>query len=90
MDATTRLAQESVDPIERARAHIEANAYETLTLSDLALIAGLSTYHFARQFNARFGVSPMAYVRARRMAQAADRLSGEKPPALVELAFDRL
>jgi AraC family transcriptional regulator len=77
-----------LDPLERTRSFVDAQAGETLTLSSLAAVAGLSTYHFVRQFTARFGTSPMAYVRERRMALAASRLTGETPPALVELAFD--
>ena len=77
------------DPLERARAFVGARAAEeTLTLAALADVAGLSTYHFVRQFSARFGISPMAYVREQRMALAASRLTGKTPPALVELAFD--
>lgn len=76
------------DPLERARRHVEANLFEPLTLTGLAAVAGLSAYHFSRQFTARFGVSPMAYVRARRLAAAASRLGDRPPPALIDLAFD--
>lgn len=78
----------SEDPLERARRHLEARLFEALSLSQLAAVAGLSTYHFARQFSARFGESPMAYVRARRLAIAAARLSATDPPSLIDLAFD--
>jgi AraC family transcriptional regulator len=78
----------AADPLERARLHIDARLFEPLTLADLADAAGLSAYHFTRQFGARFGDSPMAYVRARRLAAAADRLCGEGSPALIDLAFD--
>ncbi len=88
MDDAAHRTIDSVDPLERARAFVEANGAEPLSLEALASVAGLSTYHFARQFTARFGISPMAYDRERRMALAASRLSDEKPPALVELAFD--
>jgi AraC family transcriptional regulator len=76
------------DPLERARLHIDANLLEPLTLVQLAGVAGVSTYHFSRQFGARFGISPMAYVRARRLTTAAHRLQGGSPPPLIELAFD--
>jgi AraC family transcriptional regulator len=76
------------DPLERARAFAEASGADAVSLEALADVAGLSAYHFARQFTARFGISPIAFVRERRMALAALRLMGEKPPALVELAFD--
>lgn len=76
------------DPLERARAHVEAGAFAPLSLEALAAVAGLSAYHFARQFAARFGVSPMAYVRDCRMALAAERLASARPPALFDLACD--
>lgn len=76
------------DPLERARRHIEANLFEPLNLTGLAEAAGLSTYHFVRQFGARYGESPMAHVRTQRLAVAAARLAGHPPPALIELAFD--
>jgi AraC family transcriptional regulator len=76
------------DPLERAMAHVEANAFEPLSLDALAAVAGLSPYHFARQFNARFGLTPMAFVRARRLGLAAKRLTAGEDDSLVELAFD--
>jgi AraC family transcriptional regulator len=75
-------------PLERARLFIEANARAPLTLETIAGLAGLSAYHFARQFGARFGVSPMAYVRERRMAAAAHRLCDDPQTTLVNLAFE--
>jgi AraC family transcriptional regulator len=77
-----------VDPLERARRHIDAKLFEPLSLASLAEAAGLSAYHFTRQFGARFGESPMAYVRARRLTAAADRLCGPASPSLIDLAFD--
>jgi AraC family transcriptional regulator len=76
------------DPLERARLHIDAGLFEPLTLSQLADAAGLSAYHFTRQFGARFGASPMAYVRARRLSAAADRLCSGAATSLIDLAFD--
>jgi AraC family transcriptional regulator len=78
----------SDDRLERAMAHISAHAADPLTLEQLAHVAGLSAYHFTRQFVARFGSTPMAEVRARRLELAAGRLSADHPPPLVELAFD--
>ena len=78
----------TADPLKRAMAWVEAHAFEPLTLDDLASVAGLSPYHFARQFNARYGLTPMAFVRARRLGLAAKLLAGPNPPTLVNLAFD--
>jgi AraC family transcriptional regulator len=88
MSETAADLSRAGDPLDRAMRHIEAHRRELLTLDALAGVAGLSAYHFAREFAARFGVSPMAYARARRMAAAAEQLSGEVPPALIDLAFD--
>jgi AraC family transcriptional regulator len=76
------------DALVRAREHIDAHLFEPLSLPALAAAAGLSAFHFSRAFGARFGFSPMAYVRTRRLADAAERLAGRRAPALIELAFD--
>jgi len=76
------------DPMDRARRHIEGNLDAELSLSDLADAAGLSPYHFSRQFTGRYGFSPMAYVRARRLEGAAERLRAGPPSSLIDLALD--
>ena len=73
---------------ERIEAHIAARLFEPLSVASLAAAAGLSPYHFSRAFTARFGESPMSYVRGLRLAHAALRLEAPHPPALTELAFD--
>ena len=59
--------------LEQLPRGIDANLFEPLSLSALAAEAGLSAFHFSRAFGARFGFSPMAYVRTRRLATAAVR-----------------
>ena len=76
------------DRLDRARQHIETHVASGLHLDDVAAAAGLSPFHFARAFAARYGLTPMAYVRTRRLAQAADRLAQPDPPPLTDLAFD--
>lgn len=76
------------DALDRARRHVDAHLFDPLTLSDLARAARLSAYHFSRSFAARFGMSPMAYVRARRLVEAASRLASDAAPSLIDLAFD--
>jgi len=43
-------------------AHIERHLDERISLSDLAGVAGVSRFHFARQFRLRTGESPMGYL----------------------------
>jgi AraC family transcriptional regulator len=88
MDDAPLQTRAIADPLERAMAFVEDHAFEPLTLGDLAAVAGLSPYHFARQFSYRYGLTPMAFVRARRLGLAAKLLASPDPPALIDLAFD--
>jgi len=87
-DAASLAGQRIADPLERAMAYVEDHAFEPLSLADLAAVAGLSPYHFGREFSARYGLTPMAFVRARRLGLAAKTLATPNPPSLVCLAFD--
>ncbi|RYG53809.1 AraC family transcriptional regulator, partial [bacterium] len=48
--------------LSRVRDYIEANLERDISLEDLAQIARLSTYHFARCFKATVGSSPHQYI----------------------------
>lgn len=76
------------DPMDRARRHIEGNLAAELSLNDLADAARLSPYHFSRLFTGRYGLSPMAYVRVRRLESAAERLRTGAPVSLIDLGLD--
>jgi AraC family transcriptional regulator len=54
----------------RVRDYIEHNLGEAITLEDLAHVAGVSRFHFARQFRARTGESPMGYLLRTRVDRA--------------------
>ncbi len=64
-------------PIVRRRIidYVDAHLAAPLTLDDLAGVASLSTYHFARMFHTSFGEPPHAWVRARRVAHAQTLLT---------------
>jgi AraC family transcriptional regulator len=49
--------------LPRVRAYIEAHIGDRISLEDLARQAGISRFHFARQFRLSTGVSPMTYLR---------------------------
>ncbi|MBP0110651.1 helix-turn-helix domain-containing protein, partial [Bradyrhizobium vignae] len=66
--------------------YVEANLESELGLDQMASIACLSRYHFARAFKKAVGQSPHRYVSARRLDRAkALLMAGDRP--LVEIAL---
>jgi AraC family transcriptional regulator len=61
--------------IARVVDYIEDCIDQDLRLTSLANIAGMSMYHFARRFHETVGISPHAYVLARRVVRARAMLS---------------
>lgn len=70
---------------KRVTEYIECNLTGALSLHDLANLAKVSPYHFARQFKQRFGYSPHAYVISRRLNRARELLA-KKDLMLKEIA----
>ncbi|MDR3476311.1 MAG: AraC family transcriptional regulator [Devosia sp.] len=62
----------------RATSHIEAHLGDSLTVDELAAIAGLSRAHFVRQFTRLTGAPPSDYVFRSRMARAARLLQSTR------------
>ncbi len=67
-------------------AWIDANLSQPLTLNDLAGIASLSEYHFARMFRQSMQMAPYQYVMQRRMARALELVRHTKTP-LTDIAL---
>jgi transcriptional regulator GlxA family with amidase domain len=61
--------------IRRVREYVEAHLSESMDLAELAGIAGLSVFHFARQFKQSAGVTPHHYLVQKRVERAQDMLS---------------
>ena len=66
--------------------YIEAHVDEQLTLTQLAGLAGLSVFSFARRFRAAVGFPPHQYVLQRRV-ERAKALLGESEAAIAEVAL---
>lgn len=64
-----------MNPVGRALWYIESRFRGELALDDVAAAAGVSRFHLARAFPASVGSSVMAYVRARRLSEAAKSLA---------------
>jgi AraC-like DNA-binding protein len=75
--------------IRRARAYLDERYREPASLQALARVAGLSPFHFLRNFRAQVGLPPSAYQTHRRVAEAKRLLRGgcSIAEAAVELGF---
>ena len=56
--------------LRRVEVYVEAGLERRLPLAELAARAGLSVFHFARAFRVSTGLTPRAFVEARRIARA--------------------
>ena len=75
-------SSKSMDPAQKALWYIESHLAESLTLDDIAGVAGISRFHMVRAFGEATGMSVMRYVRARRLTKAARALARGAPDIL--------
>lgn len=81
------LDQRAADAaIEAFRAHLDAHLFEPVTMAAAAELLGADPTHLARGFKATFGIAPHAYVVARRLEVARDRILDGQP--LADVATD--
>lgn len=67
--SSTRM--ELFSRVSRGREFLHAEAYDRITLSTVARVAGMSPFHFHRTFRQAFGKSPATYLAELRFARAA-------------------
>lgn len=73
--------------LRRVQEYVEAHLDESISLLDLARVAGLSRMHFAAQFRAATGLRPHDYLLYQRIENAKAKLSSTNMPlAEVSLA----
>lgn len=73
--------------LKRVLEYIEERLAEEITVSDLANVACLSPFHFARAFAATVGMPPHRYVSSRRLENAKKQIAARKA-SMSEIAFD--
>lgn len=73
--------------LNRAIAYLESNLTQPASVAEAAWRVGYSRYHFTRAFVAITGLTPMAYLRKRRLSEAARQLTHSAKPIL-EIALD--
>ena len=72
--------------LQRIEEFVRANLGDTISLSDLSGVAGLSKRHFLRAFQESTGTSPHRYVLGMRIESAKRRLS-ETDESLTSIAL---
>jgi AraC family transcriptional regulator len=73
--------------LRRVLDYISAHLADEITLADLARVACLSTFHFARMFTLAIGVSPHRYVSRMRLENAMAEIAAGRLP-LARIAFN--
>jgi AraC-like DNA-binding protein len=68
------VAVELLACLRRARDHIDRYYQRPLDLGQLAAVAGVSKFHFARCFEVAYGETPIRYLTRRRIERAQDLL----------------
>ena len=73
--------------LRRVRAYIEEHVGEPISLDDLARVAGVSRFHFARMFRVSTGESPMGFLLRARIERGKARLK-ERDVSVSRLATE--
>jgi AraC family transcriptional regulator len=73
--------------LRRVLAYVEEHLAEDISVADLANVACLSVFHFARAFAATMGVPPHRYVSQRRLESAKEMIATGRA-SLSEIAID--
>ena len=71
------------DLAEALRAYLDDRATTTVTMAEASAVVGASPTRLVRAFDAAFGITPHAYVLARRLDLARDRILDGEPLASV-------
>lgn len=72
--------------LRRVREFINANLEEDLSLAEIAEVADLSQFHFARAFRKSTGLTPQQYLMRQRIERAKDLLAKDDLP-IVEVSL---
>ncbi len=80
--SSKRLILVLVSVTAKAIWYIESHLDADLSLDRIAEVAGVSRFHLSRAFTTSTGISLAAYVRARRLSQAAKSLAAGAPDIL--------
>jgi transcriptional regulator GlxA family with amidase domain len=72
--------------LRRVREYVQVHLNESIDLSMLAAVAGLSMHHFAREFKQSAGVTPHHYLIQKRI-ERAQQILAQTDLSLAEIAY---
>jgi AraC family transcriptional regulator len=81
------LVRSAMNPAEKALWFVESHFARDISLDEVAAVGGVSRYHMTRAFAAATGMSVFAYAKARRLSEAAKKLS-QGAPDILTVALD--
>jgi AraC family transcriptional regulator len=73
--------------LRRICQYIMDHLCDDVSLAELAAVAGLSAFHFARAFKQSTGIPPYAWMTARRMERAQEMMLAQPAMGLTEIAL---
>jgi AraC family transcriptional regulator len=73
--------------LQNVMEYIHTNAHQEISLESLALLAGLSSYHFLRLFKQSTGATPLQYIIRCRMEKAKELLA-QTDLTIIEVALE--
>jgi len=74
-----RNSKDHIDPLIAIQEYIVEHLNEDMSLAFLAEKAGISRFHFIRNFKQKYGYSPIHYIQKRRIEKAQNLLLHESP-----------
>lgn len=83
-----RMSQESVARLDRLEAWLDAHLQDRITLLDLCAVAGCGPRALQKLIATRHGVSPLGYVRQRRLAMVRQKLAEDPECQVTDVALD--
>ena len=76
----------SAGAMRRVREYVDVHLDESIDLTTLAAVAGISVHHFARQFKQSAGVTPHYYLTQKRL-ERAQKMLAQTDLSLAEIAY---
>lgn len=81
------FTSDAIPQLKHAITHLESHLTAPTSIEEAAALVGYSRYHFSRLFLAVTGITPVAYLRKRRLTEAARELATSSK-RILDIALD--